>query len=83
MGDRYGKQRRDVGRPVVPDAVDRHTDNGRRSFSLTADTDVAENAVFSLQGSRVTSFDRNFNRRITQTVLSAVLQLQFFPGETR
>jgi len=31
----------------------------------------------------VASFDRNFNREITQTVLSAVLHLQFFGGEMK
>jgi hypothetical protein len=58
-------------------------DNGRTAFSLNADSDVAENMAFSLQGSRVVSFDRNFNRRFTQTVITAVLNLQFFAGELR
>jgi hypothetical protein len=58
----------------------RLTDNGRTSFSLNADTDLAENMTFSLQASRVVTFDRNFNRRFTQTLLSAVLNIQFFGG---
>ena len=51
-------------------ALDRSrlTDNGRQAFTLNADTDVAENATFSIQGSRIVNFDRNLNRRITQTV---------------
>lgn len=58
----------------------RLTDNGRTSFSLNGDTDLADNMTFSLQASRVVTFDRNFNRRFTQTVLSAVLNIQFFGG---
>jgi hypothetical protein len=58
----------------------RLTDNGRTSLSLNADTDLAENMTFSLQASRVVTFDRNFNRRFTQTLLSAVLNIQFFGG---
>ena len=58
----------------------RLTDNGRNAVSLNADTDLAENMTFSLQGSRVVTFDRNFNRRFTQTVLSAVLNITFFGG---
>jgi hypothetical protein len=61
----------------------RLTDNGRQAFTLNADTDVAENATFSLQGSRIVNFDRNFNRRLTQTVITAVLQMQFFAGDLR
>ena len=37
------------------------------------DADVAENATLSLQGSRIVNFDRNLNRRLTQTVITAVL----------
>jgi len=33
--------------------------------------------------SRVESFDRNLNRRFTQTVLSAVMHLQFYAGELK
>jgi hypothetical protein len=58
----------------------RLTDNGRRAFSINADTDVAENMTFSLQGARVVTFDRNFDRRQVQTVITAVFQLQFFSG---
>jgi hypothetical protein len=44
---------------------------------------VAENATFSVQASRVVTFDRNFNQRFTQTLLSAVLNIQFFGGALR
>jgi hypothetical protein len=56
----------------------RLADNGRQSISLNADTDLSETLVFTLQGSRVTTFDDNFNRRQTQLLLSAVFQVQFF-----
>ena len=58
----------------------RLTDNGRQALSLNADTDLADNISFSLQASRVVTFDHNFNRRFTQTLLSAVLNIQFFSG---
>jgi hypothetical protein len=61
----------------------RLTDNGRQAFTLNADTDVADNATFSLQGSRIVNFDRNLNRRLTQTVITAVLQMQFYAGDLR
>ena len=64
-------------------ARSRLTDNGRHAFSLNADSDVADNMTPSLQGSRVVTFDRNFNRRFNQMVLSAVLQVQFFGGALR
>jgi hypothetical protein len=58
----------------------RLTDNGRNSISLNADTDLADDITFSFQASRVVTFDRNFNRRFTQTIISAVLNIQFFGG---
>lgn len=61
----------------------RLTDNGRTAYSLNADTDVADNVTFSLQGSRVVTFDRNFNRRFTQVIVSTVFQIQFFGGALR
>jgi hypothetical protein len=69
-----------------PEAVNnesRLSDNGRRAVSFSADTDVAENFSTSFVASRVESFDRNLNRRFTQTVLSAVLHLQFYAGEMK
>ena len=53
-------------------------DEAGQTFNINADTDVADNMTFSLQGSRVVTFDRNFNRRFVQTVITAVFQLQFF-----
>jgi hypothetical protein len=61
----------------------RLTDNGRRVIGLSADADVSTDMTFGLQASRLVSFDRNFNRRFTQTVLSAVLDLKFFGGALR
>ncbi len=72
-----------VSNVAAASARSRLTDNGRTSFSLSAGTDVAENATFSLQGSRVVTFDRNFNRRFTQVIVSTVFQIQFFGGASR
>jgi hypothetical protein len=69
--------------PLALSRESRLTDNGRRAFSFSADTDVAENLSSSFVFSRVQSFDRNLNRHFTQTVLSAVLHLQFFGGEMK
>ena len=70
-----------VVNPLALSGESRLTDNGRRAFSMSADTDVAENLSSSFVVSRVESFDRNLNRRFTQTVLSAVMHLQFYAGE--
>ncbi len=64
-------------------ARSRLADNGRQAFTLTADTDVAENLKFSLQSSRIVTFDNNLDRRFTQYVLSAILQIAFYAGELR
>ncbi|MDO8502554.1 MAG: cell surface protein SprA [Gemmatimonadaceae bacterium] len=69
--------------PLALSQESRLTDNGRRAFSFSADTDVAENLSSSFVFSRVESFDKNLNRRFTQTVLSAVLHLQFFAGDMK
>ncbi|MGQ0643449.1 MAG: T9SS outer membrane translocon Sov/SprA [Gemmatimonadaceae bacterium] len=61
----------------------RLTDNGRRVVAVTADADIASDMTFGLQASQLVSFDRNFNRRFTQTILSAVLELKFFGGALR
>ncbi|MDQ6738483.1 MAG: hypothetical protein M3Z30_12385, partial [Gemmatimonadota bacterium] len=58
----------------------RLTDNGRRSATFTADTDVSDTMTSSFVISRVESFDRNLSREFTQTVLSAILHLQFYSG---
>jgi hypothetical protein len=70
-----------VFNPVAATGESRLSDNGRRAFSMSTDTDVAENLSSSFVFSRVESFDRNLNRRFTQTVLSAVMHLQFYAGE--
>ncbi|MEO5818380.1 MAG: cell surface protein SprA [Gemmatimonadaceae bacterium] len=62
--------------------ISRLADNGRSAVSLNADTDLSETVIFTLQGSRVITYDNNFNRRATQYVLSTVLQVQFF-GEPK
>lgn len=69
--------------PLTVSRESRLTDNGRRAFSFSADTDVAENLSSSFVFSRVVSFDKNLNRQFTQTVLSAVLHLQFFGGDLK
>jgi hypothetical protein len=70
-----------VFNPLAATGESRLRDNGRRAFSMSADTDVAENLSSSFVISRVESFDRNLNRRFTQTVLSAVMHLQFYAGD--
>ncbi|MBA2706878.1 MAG: cell surface protein SprA [Gemmatimonadaceae bacterium] len=72
-----------VFNPLIASRESRLSDNGRRAFSFSADTDVAENLSSSFVFSRVESFDKNLNRRFIQTVLSAVLQLQFFAGDLK
>ena len=70
-----------VFNPLAVSGESRLTDNGRHAFSMSADTDVAENLSSSFVVSRVESFDHNLNRRFTQTVLSAVMHLQFYAGD--
>lgn len=72
-----------VANPLARSNVSRITDNGRRAWTVTADTDAAENLTAGFVMSRVLSFDRNLNRRFTQTILSAVLQMHFFGGELK
>jgi len=67
--------------PLALTGESRLSDNGRRAFSMSADTDVADNLSSSFVLSRVETFDRNLNRRFTQTVLSAIMHLQFYAGE--
>jgi hypothetical protein len=69
--------------PLTVSRESRLTDNGRRAFSFSADTDVADNLSSSFVFSRVESFDRNLNRQFTQTVLSAVLHLTFYGGDLK
>lgn len=69
--------------PLAQTLRSRLSDNGRRSFSFTADSDVSENLSSSFILSRLASFDRNLNRNFTQTVLSAVMHLKFFGGDLK
>lgn len=59
------------------------TNNGRRAFNLNANTDLSELVSFTLTGSRIINFDRNYNRQTSNIIFSAVLQLRFFAGEMR
>ena len=59
------------------------TDNGRQAFNINADTDLSDLLTFSLTGSHVLTFDRNYNSRLSNTVVSVILQLRFFAGELR
>ena len=59
----------------------RLADNGRSAVSLNADADLSQTLVFTLQGSRVVTYDNNFNRRATHLVLSTVFQVQFFGAQ--
>jgi hypothetical protein len=72
-----------VSNVAVATQRSRLTDNGRRVIAVSADADLASDMTFGLQASQLVSFDRNFNRRFTQTVLSAVLELKFFGGALR
>ena len=67
--------------PLAALGRSRLTDNGRRSASFSADTDVSDTMTSSFVISRVQSFDNNLSREFTQTVLSAILHLQFYSGE--
>jgi hypothetical protein len=70
----------DVSNSAVFGARSRLTDNGRRTLNLNFDTDVSESTTFSVQAARVLTFDRNLDRRVSQTLVSAVFQMQFFAG---
>ena len=61
----------------------RLADNGRQAINVNADADVAENLTFSMTGARIITFDNNLNRRFSQIVFTAVLQISFFAGEIR
>ena len=53
-------------------------DNGRQTFTLTAESTIANGVVLSFNGSHILSFDNNLNRRFEYTVFSTVFQLQLF-----
>jgi hypothetical protein len=53
-------------------------DNGRKTFTLTADSNINEFLVLTFNGSHILTFDNNLNRRFEYTVFSAVFQWQPF-----
>lgn len=65
------------------DHPSRLTDNGTTAFNLNADTDIASNLKFSLSGAHVVSYDNNFNRKLTQFVLTMTFTLQYQTGVIR
>ena len=65
------------------DGQRRLADNGRNAISLNADSEFGPNLSFSLQASRVVTFDNNYNRRLSQFVMSIVFALQLNAGEIR
>lgn len=77
----YSRTRSTAASLDVAERASRLLGNGRWALSLNADTDVAENLTFVLQGARIVTFDENLGRRFTQTVLTTALQLQFYSGE--
>jgi hypothetical protein len=87
MRTRLGYQQQAATTWVINDLLtgtkSRLADSGRQAISLNADTDIAENLTFSLQGAHITTYDNNLNRRFTQIVFSTVLQIAFFAGVLR
>ena len=73
----------DISNGLAPGSQSRLADNGRQAITFNADTDIADNLTFSLQSAQILTFDNTLNRRLTQVVLSAVLQIAFFGGEMR
>jgi hypothetical protein len=56
---------------------------GRQQYSFNAVTDLSSTTSFSITGSHLTLFDRNYNRRTSQSILSTVLQLKFGSAQQR
>lgn len=83
LGFQQTTARSDVSNGLAAGPRSRIADNGRRAITLNADTDIAENLTFSLQSAQIVTFDNTLNRRLTQVVLSAVLQLKYFAGVMR
>ena len=69
--------------PARNGSAGRLADNGRHIVNFNADTDLAENLTGSLVFGRTVTFDEMNDRRFTQTVISAILQIRFFSGELR
>jgi hypothetical protein len=63
--------------------VKRVQDLGRWGVNMNADTDVSETMTFSMTLSRSSNFDKLYDRRFTQLVVTATLHLTFFAGDLR
>jgi hypothetical protein len=63
--------------------VKRVQDLGRWGINMNADTDVSDNMTFSMTLSRSSNFDKLYDRRFTQMVITATLHLTFFAGDLR
>ena len=61
----------------------RLADNGRSSINFNGESQLADNVTGSIVASHILNFDELNNRRFTQTVFSAVMQLQFYGGRGR
>lgn len=83
LGFQQTTARSDVSNGLAAGLRSRIADNGRRAITLNADTDIAENLTFSLQSAQIVTFDNTLNRKLTQVVLSAVLQIKYFAGVMR
>ena len=57
--------------------------NGRTAFNLNADTQLAQNLTGSLVFSKVVNYDKLYDRRFSQLVVTTVFQLSFQAGELR
>jgi hypothetical protein len=59
----------------------RLADNGRTYVSLNADTGFSQNLLFKLQAARIVTFDNNYNRRVSQFIITVGLTLQYLAGD--
>ena len=57
--------------------------SGRTAFNLNADTQLAQNLTGSLVFSKVVNYDKLYDRRFSQLVVTAVMQLSFQAGDLR
>ncbi len=83
---RFGMQQTHTVSFVYADdgsAASRLVDNGRSAVNLSADTDLSETMQFTLQVSRIITYDNNLNTRLNQFVLSTILQIHFASGPLR
>ena len=55
-------------------------DNGRQTFTFTAESTITDGVVVSFNGSHILTFDHNLNRRFEYTVFSTVFQIQGLLG---